>query len=61
MCAIRRTVRCIGRKKACVRSKGDEWMEKNFPKILSAVYETAGEVLYYDGSLVEQPLFFFRR
>ena len=38
--------------------KGDEWMEKNFPKILSAVYETAGEVLYYDGSLVEQPLFF---
>ncbi len=37
--------------------KGDEWMEKNFPKILSAVYETAGEVLYYDGSLVEQPLF----
>lgn len=38
--------------------KGEEWMENNFPAILGAVYETAGEVLYYDGSLVEQPLFF---
>ncbi len=38
--------------------KGDEWMENNFPKILSAVGSTAGEVLYYDGALVEQPLFF---
>ena len=38
--------------------KGDEWMEQSFPKILSAVNETAGEVLYYDGALVKQPLFF---
>lgn len=33
-------------------------MEQSFPKILSAVNETAGEVLYYDGALVKQPLFF---
>ena len=38
--------------------KGDEWMEQSFPKILSAVSQTAGEVLYYDGALVKQPLFF---
>ena len=38
--------------------KGDEWMDESFPKILSAVGATAGEVLYYDGALVEQPLFF---
>ena len=33
-------------------------MDESFPKILSAVGATAGEVLYYDGALVEQPLFF---
>ncbi len=38
--------------------KGDEWMDESFSKILSAVGATAGEVLYYDGALVEQPLFF---
>ncbi len=38
--------------------KGDQWMEESFPKILGAVGQTEGEVLYYDGKLVEQPLFF---
>ena len=38
--------------------KGNEWMEESFPRILSAVSQTAGEVLYYSGELVEQPLFF---
>lgn len=38
--------------------KGETWMEESFPKILDAVYSTAGKVLYYDGVLVKQPLFF---
>ena len=38
--------------------KGGQWMKESFLKILRAVSQTAGEVLYYGGELVEQPLFF---
>lgn len=38
--------------------KGSQWMKESFLKILRAVSQTAGEVLYYGGELVEQPLFF---
>lgn len=37
--------------------KGQYWMDTGWQKILSAVDETAGQVMYYEGSLVEQPLF----
>lgn len=37
--------------------KGKDWMEDGWVKILEAVRATAGEVMYYDGALVEQPLF----
>ena len=37
--------------------KSEEWFRTGWPKIQSAVKETAGQVLYYNGQLVEQPLF----
>lgn len=37
--------------------KGADWMDNDWQKICSAVDETAGELLYYDGKLVEQALF----
>lgn len=37
--------------------KGDEWMKKDYLKICSAVDDTAGELLYYKGDLVQQALF----
>jgi stage II sporulation protein D len=38
--------------------KSDEWYENDFNKIKNAVAQTAGEMLYYNGELVQQPLFF---
>lgn len=39
------------------REKGKEWMKESWPKICSAVDATQGELLYYNGQLVEQALF----
>ena len=38
--------------------KSDEWYETDFNRVKNAVRETAGQLLYYQGALVEQPLFF---
>ncbi|MBE6037141.1 MAG: stage II sporulation protein D [Clostridiales bacterium] len=38
--------------------KGQSWMTDGYEKIKTAVRETAGLVLLYEGSLVTQPLFF---
>lgn len=40
-----------------LRLKGESWIKKDWPKIRSAVNATLGQVMYYDGTLVEQPLF----
>lgn len=37
--------------------KGKEWMNKSWKKICNAVEETDGQLLYYQGELVEQALF----
>lgn len=37
--------------------KGKQWIKKDFKKICSAVRETEGKLLYYDGKLVQQALF----
>ena len=37
--------------------KGEKWMEDGWNKISKAVDDTEGELLYYDGNLVEQALF----
>lgn len=37
--------------------KGKEWMEEGWKKVSEAVEATAGQVMYYQGQLVEQPLF----
>lgn len=38
--------------------KSDKWYENDFNIIKNAVADTAGELLYYNGELVQQPLFF---
>jgi stage II sporulation protein D len=37
--------------------KGKNWMEDGWKKVRKASESTAGEVMYYQGTLVEQPLF----
>lgn len=37
--------------------KSAEWMATGWPKIQEAVESTKGQLMYYQGSLVEQPLF----
>lgn len=37
--------------------KGKEWMAVGWIKIKEAVHATSGQVLYFEGGLVEQPLF----
>ncbi|HHU18416.1 MAG: stage II sporulation protein D [Anaerovoracaceae bacterium] len=37
--------------------KSAEWMNTEWPKILSAVNSTKGQLMYYQEELVEQPLF----
>ena len=37
--------------------KSAEWMDTGWPKIVSAVDSTKGQLMYYQGALVEQPLF----
>lgn len=39
------------------RLKSAEWMATGWPKIRQAVDSTKGQLMYYQGSLVEQPLF----
>ena len=36
---------------------GSEWIDSQWPKIKTVVEETKGELLYYDGKLVQQALF----
>ena len=37
--------------------KSSEWMNTGWPKIVEAVESTKGQLMYYQGALVEQPLF----
>jgi stage II sporulation protein D len=37
--------------------KSAEWMDTGWPKIQEAVNSTVGQLMYYQGALVEQPLF----
>ena len=37
--------------------KGTGWMEDGWLKIQEATESTAGEIMYYEGNMVEQPLF----
>lgn len=37
--------------------KESEWIDESWPKICSAVDDTEGQLLYYNGKLVEQALF----
>lgn len=37
--------------------KSAEWMDTGWPKIVAAVESTKGQLMYYQGALVEQPLF----
>jgi len=37
--------------------KGSDWMKNSWPKIKDAVATTLGEVMFYGGELVEQPLY----
>ena len=37
--------------------KSAEWMDTGWPKIQEAVESTMGQLMYYQGALVEQPLF----
>ncbi|MEL7655161.1 MAG: stage II sporulation protein D [Bacillota bacterium] len=37
--------------------KSAEWMDTGWPKIQEAVESTKGQLMYYQGALVEQPLF----
>jgi peptidoglycan hydrolase-like amidase len=37
--------------------KSSRWMDTQWPIIKNAVKDTRGQVMYYNGSLVEQPLF----
>lgn len=39
------------------KAKGSKWMKSDWEKISAAVDETKGQLLYYDGKLVEQALF----
>lgn len=39
-------------------AKSAAWLAEDYNKVKQAVAETAGELLYYDGELVSQPLFF---
>ncbi|MGI6765434.1 MAG: stage II sporulation protein D [Anaerovoracaceae bacterium] len=43
--------------KELMNLKGKGWMEDGWRKIRQATLSTAGEVMYYQGALVEQPLF----
>ena len=38
-------------------SKGSDWIKSEWPKIVTAVEDTKGQLLYFDGKLVEQALF----
>lgn len=40
-----------------MKLKGDKWMADGYVKISQAVQATAGQVMYFQGALVEQPLF----
>lgn len=53
------TVHCqVYRSKEEIRAlKGQEWMETYWEKIQDAAYETAGQVMYYNGALAGQVLF----
>ncbi len=44
-------------KKELLGLKSEEWMKTGWPKIEDAVEKTSGELMYYQGKLVEQPLF----
>lgn len=39
------------------KAKGPAWMSKDWKKISAAVDDTKGQLMYYDGKLVEQALF----
>lgn len=39
------------------KNKGSDWMKKDWKKISTAVEDTKGQLMYYNGKLVEQALF----
>ena len=41
-----------------IKSHGDDWKTNGYEKVKRACKETEGEMLYYEGQLVTQPLFF---
>lgn len=45
-------------KKELVEVHGSKWENVGYKKIKNACKETAGEMIYYEGQLVTQPLFF---
>ena len=53
------TVHCqVFQDKASLKKiKGSKWMDSDWKKISAAVEETKGELMYYDGELVQQALF----
>ncbi len=44
-------------KQGLKKNKGSAWMSKDWKKISAAVNDTKGQLMYYDGKLVEQALF----
>lgn len=45
-------------KRELVKAHGEDWEKNGYNKIKEACKETEGQMLYYDGKLVTQPLFF---
>lgn len=45
-------------KKTLVKLHEEDWEKDGYEKVLEACKETEGEMLYYEGQLVMQPLFF---
>lgn len=43
--------------KGLKKTKGSKWMKSDWKKISTAVEDTKGELMYYNGKLVEQALF----
>ena len=45
-------------KKQLIEAHGEAWEKEGYKRVKEACRDTAGEMLYYEGQLVTQPLFF---
>ena len=45
-------------KKQLIETHGEEWEKEGYKRVKDACRDTEGEMLYYEGQLVTQPLFF---